>query len=629
MTYDQADNILQSRSPDTPGSVLPPPLTAGSPVDARLVPELKKALNTLTALARLKRDEREAIGGAVDLSSGDLGAELKFTLDENGQPTKVVPKADKEIHHTIAELMILANTFVAKKIYDGFPDAALLRIHQSVEEDRFGDLRKALEAGGLSFEAKDNMALAQTLKMANASASSSAVSALFQSLATRALSEAQYVCTGDIRSGGFAHYGLGLDLYTHFTSPIRRYADVVVHKQLLASLANDLRPHTKKEVQWLRHNAEVAPLPASDVVSILRGEGLETDDDVDSLLSSMIEGASALALGSDGNESPARQDECVDIRPYKTADVSRICDGLNLHNRLAKYSSTECQRLFLSMYFRDNAERTKAVVIDLRANGFWVYVPRFDMKVPVYLKDAAEQLQIDPRLVGLPPAAGEDPTHGFVGSICRRFATGRCDMVTGADESLEVKVPGAPKAFKLKRLDIVTIELKCDNWDLRARFPPPRAQLLAENDMTTSNRHQPQEQIRVGSTRLATAGNLQPTKLNSVRENNIFETTSSFRITPEVPGQNRLSRKAPHDRQVGLFGRIVYGGFVNPDTRSAAQEVAQQNAAAEAAQRRAQVLEQAARRNEFNETRRIEGIATDRQQRLAAAKRNARRSKGP
>ena len=92
MTYDQADRILAGQSPEEPNEQPPPPLTAGSPVNPELVDQLRKDLTILTKLARKLKKDREDIGGAVDLSSGDLGNELKFSLDETGNPTKVATK---------------------------------------------------------------------------------------------------------------------------------------------------------------------------------------------------------------------------------------------------------------------------------------------------------------------------------------------------------------------------------------------------------------------------------------------------------------------------------------------------------------------------------------------------------
>lgn len=185
MTYEQAHNILHDKAADDPSKPPPPPLTAGYPVNPANVESLKEDLGVLTRLARKLRRDREEIGGAVDLSSGDQGSELKFTLDDNNNPVKVTPKKQHEIHHTIAELMILANTWVAKTIHQKMPDRALLRVHRSAEETRFEDLKEVLKAGKIAFDGSSNVALADSLKKAEKTAKSGSLMALFQSLATR------------------------------------------------------------------------------------------------------------------------------------------------------------------------------------------------------------------------------------------------------------------------------------------------------------------------------------------------------------------------------------------------------------------------------------------------------------
>lgn len=185
MTYGQAHNIIHDQPPDEDNKI-PPPLTAGAPVDPANIKNLKKDLTILTQLARKLRKDREDIGGAVDLSSGDQGNELKFTLDKDNNPIKVNAKKQMEIHNTIAELMILSNTWVAKTIYNKSSDSALLRNHRSVEDSRFEDLKAVLDAGKIAFDGKDNMALANSLKAAEtATKSNSTMQSLFQSLATR------------------------------------------------------------------------------------------------------------------------------------------------------------------------------------------------------------------------------------------------------------------------------------------------------------------------------------------------------------------------------------------------------------------------------------------------------------
>lgn len=184
MTYEQAHNILHDKPPND--QLPPPPLTAGAPVDPSQIGSLKTDLSILQRLARKLRKDREEIGGAVDLSSGDFGTELKFVLDDNGNPVKVTPKKELEIHHTIAELMILANRYVANKIYGTLPDSSLLRIHRFAVEDRFEDLESALKAAGISFDGSSNMALAESLKRAKQEGRhGKVVNSLWQSLATR------------------------------------------------------------------------------------------------------------------------------------------------------------------------------------------------------------------------------------------------------------------------------------------------------------------------------------------------------------------------------------------------------------------------------------------------------------
>lgn len=185
MTYDQAHNILHLKPPDEAGKPVPPPLTAGYPVDLAKVSQLKKDLTILRDLGRLLKKRREDLGGAVDLSSGDIGGELKFTLDKDGNPLRVKAKKELEIHHTIAEMMIMANGYVASKIYDSFPEEALLRIHRSVEQPRFESLKDVLAVGGVSLQGSSNRALASTLKKVEKA--EPVVNSLIKSLATRSV----------------------------------------------------------------------------------------------------------------------------------------------------------------------------------------------------------------------------------------------------------------------------------------------------------------------------------------------------------------------------------------------------------------------------------------------------------
>ena len=184
MTYDQAHNILHNKPPDEAGKIVPP-LTAGYPVNPNNISYLKNDLIILRDFGKKLKQSREEVGGAVDLSSGDLGGELKFTL-ENGIPVAVKPKQELEIHNTVAELMIYANGYVATKIYQTFKQSALLRVHRTVEQSRFDDLVQVLDVGGVALEGNSNKALASTLKKVDHAGAE--IHSLIKSLATRYVS---------------------------------------------------------------------------------------------------------------------------------------------------------------------------------------------------------------------------------------------------------------------------------------------------------------------------------------------------------------------------------------------------------------------------------------------------------
>ncbi|CAM9283256.1 unnamed protein product, partial [Ectocarpus sp. 12 AP-2014] len=135
MTYDQAQMLVEDgRIEKKRGHEEPPPGQAGRDVREGLQPGLAHDLRLLTRFARTARAERVR-NGAIDLSQA--GAELKFKIDPvTGTPLAVAGKEDSEIHHTIAELMILANSAVAEKIQGAFPSQALVRVHASPDPSR-------------------------------------------------------------------------------------------------------------------------------------------------------------------------------------------------------------------------------------------------------------------------------------------------------------------------------------------------------------------------------------------------------------------------------------------------------------------------------------------------------------
>ncbi|XP_038003258.1 DIS3-like exonuclease 1 isoform X2 [Motacilla alba alba] len=191
--------------------------------------ELVWAISKLTDIARHVRAKRDRCG-ALELE----GIEIRVQLDDKRNIHDLIPKQPLEVHETVAECMILANHWVAKRISEDFPHQALLRQHPPPRQEFFTELRECASAKGFSIDTRSNKALAESLDRAN-DPSDPIVNKLLRSMATHAMSNALYFSTGSCPEEQFHHYGLALEKYTHFTSPIRRYADIIVHRLLMAA----------------------------------------------------------------------------------------------------------------------------------------------------------------------------------------------------------------------------------------------------------------------------------------------------------------------------------------------------------------------------------------------------------
>ncbi|KFP22692.1 DIS3-like exonuclease 1, partial [Egretta garzetta] len=201
--------------------------------------ELVWAISKLADIARHVRAKRDSCG-ALELE----GVEIRVQLDDKNNIHDLIPKQPLEVHETVAECMILANHWVAKKISENFPHQALLRQHPPPRQEFFTELRECASAKGFSIDTRSNKALAESLDKAN-DPSDPIVNTLLRSMATHAMSNALYFSTGSCPEEEFHHYGLALEKYTHFTSPIRRYADIVVHRLLMAATLKETKGDVK------------------------------------------------------------------------------------------------------------------------------------------------------------------------------------------------------------------------------------------------------------------------------------------------------------------------------------------------------------------------------------------------
>ncbi|WVZ19892.1 hypothetical protein V8G54_007214 [Vigna mungo] len=198
--------------------------------DSRLRDPITIGLRNMNSLAkkmRLRRIER----GALTLAS----AEVKFQIDtETHDPLDIGMYQIREANQMVEEFMLAANVSVAQQILKSFSLCSLLRRHPTPTREMLEPLLQTAAAVGLHLDVSSSKALADSLD--HAVGDDPYFNKLIRILATRCMSQAVYFCSGDLSPPEYHHYGLAAPLYTHFTSPIRRYADVIVHRLLAAAL---------------------------------------------------------------------------------------------------------------------------------------------------------------------------------------------------------------------------------------------------------------------------------------------------------------------------------------------------------------------------------------------------------
>ncbi len=194
----------------------------------------------LNSLAQKFRKERFR-NGAINFSS----TEVKFTLDESGKPIGIVVKESKEAHQLIEEFMLLANRTIAEYVgkikVNKKPVPFPYRIHDTPDEEKLKPFAAFAKKFGYSFDFKDEAAVAASFNKMLLDVQGKPEQHVLEQLGIRTMSKALYT------SENIGHYGLGFEHYCHFTSPIRRYPDVIVHRVLQEVLDKNLKADKKME----------------------------------------------------------------------------------------------------------------------------------------------------------------------------------------------------------------------------------------------------------------------------------------------------------------------------------------------------------------------------------------------
>ncbi|XP_013190876.2 DIS3-like exonuclease 2 [Amyelois transitella] len=195
--------------------------------------DIYKSIKILGKIASILRKDRFE-SGALRIDQPKVAFHLNAT---NGLPESFCIYDSKESHQLIEEFMLLANMTVARRIKEDHPELAFLRCHPPPSLYMLKQLAKALKPMGIDLEITSAGKLHRSLlPYVGPDCTDKGRAMVLNMLCAKPMTRAKYFCAYGCEDDDFHHYALNVPLYTHFTSPIRRYADIMVHRLLAASL---------------------------------------------------------------------------------------------------------------------------------------------------------------------------------------------------------------------------------------------------------------------------------------------------------------------------------------------------------------------------------------------------------
>ncbi|MEA4840482.1 MAG: ribonuclease R [Bacteroidales bacterium] len=210
--------------------------------------DCEEEIRTLDRLAKILRGKRFA-AGAINFDRW----EVKFNIDEKGKPLSVYFKEAKDSNKMIEEFMLLANRTVAEFVGKSKPAKTFVyRVHDSPDTEKMENFADFIRRFG--YKLKTNGTKSDVSKSINGlldEVQGKREENLIETVAIRAMAKAVYSTTN------IGHYGLAFDFYTHFTSPIRRYPDMMVHRLLERYLAGGRSVSVEKWEELCRHSSEM------------------------------------------------------------------------------------------------------------------------------------------------------------------------------------------------------------------------------------------------------------------------------------------------------------------------------------------------------------------------------------
>ena len=243
--YEEAQEIIESKSDIIPAHIS---LTGEQYHAPKPIVEATLKLDELAKKLRSKR----MAAGAISFDK----VEVKFNLNESAEPVGVYFKQSKDANHLIEEFMLLANRKVAEFIGKQ-KKTFVYRIHDEPNEDKLMNLQTVISKFGYSLNFKSKATISNSLNTLLEDVQGKKEQNMVDTLAIRCMSKAAY------STQNIGHYGLAFDYYSHFTSPIRRYPDVMAHRLLQYYLDGGKSVSEEDYEEKCKHSSEMESLAAN------------------------------------------------------------------------------------------------------------------------------------------------------------------------------------------------------------------------------------------------------------------------------------------------------------------------------------------------------------------------------
>ena len=272
--------------------------------------DYKEEILELNRLAQFLREKRMA-EGSIDFDR----TEVKFEIDENGKPTNVYFKESKEANKLIEEFMLLANRTVAEHIgkvpKNRKPKVFPYRIHDLPDPDKSDNLNQFIARFGYKIRTGGNkMEVSRSLNRMLNEVKGKKEQNLVETVSIRTMQKAHYSIYN------IGHYGLGFDYYTHFTSPIRRYPDLMVHRLLTRYLAGGRSAQADKYETLCKHSSDMEQLAASAERASIKYKQVEfMSERIGNVYDGVISGVTEWGLYVEINEN-----KCEGMIPIRDLD---------------------------------------------------------------------------------------------------------------------------------------------------------------------------------------------------------------------------------------------------------------------------------------------------------------------